>query len=38
MVIEENGHTVIDDIVRTSDAGSLKAELQGIASQGAGAQ
>jgi hypothetical protein len=38
MVIEENGRAVIDDIVRTGDAGSLKTELQGIASQGAGAQ
>jgi len=38
IVIEESGHPVIDDIVRASDAGSLKAELQGIASQGTGAQ
>jgi hypothetical protein len=37
-VIEENGHPVIDDIVRASDAGSLKAELQGIAGQGTGDQ
>lgn len=34
IVIEEAGHPVIDDIVRTSDAGSLKAELRGIAGQG----
>lgn len=38
VVIEEDGHPVIDDIVRASDTGSLKAELQGIASQGAGDQ
>ncbi|WP_438748086.1 hypothetical protein [Pararhizobium sp. O133] len=38
MVIEEGGKEVIDDIVRTGDAGSLKAELQAIASQGAGGQ
>ncbi len=35
MVIEEGGRDVIDDIVRAGDAGSLKAELQAIASQGA---
>ncbi|WP_455271510.1 hypothetical protein [Rhizobium herbae] len=35
MVIEEGGKTVIDDIVRTGESGSLKAELQAIASQGA---
>lgn len=35
MVIEEGGRPVIDDIVRTGDSGSLKAELDGIASQGA---
>ncbi|OBZ92462.1 hypothetical protein ADU59_27015 [Pararhizobium polonicum] len=35
IVIEEGGHPVIDDIVRPDDAGSLKAELEGIASQGA---
>ncbi len=34
IVIEEAGHPVIDDIIRTGDAGSLKTELQGIASQG----
>ncbi|MBP1857005.1 hypothetical protein [Rhizobium herbae] len=33
LVIEEGGHPVIDDIVRTGEAGSLKVELQGIASQ-----
>ena len=35
MIIEEGGRDVIDDIVRAGDAGSLKAELQAIASQGA---
>ena len=35
IVIEEGGKPVIDDIVRTGDAGSLKGELQAIASQGA---
>jgi hypothetical protein len=35
IVIEESGHPVIDDIIRTGDAGSLKGELQAIASQGA---
>jgi hypothetical protein len=34
MVIEEGGKAVIDDIVRTGESGSLKVELQGIASQG----
>ena len=34
MVIEEDGKAVIDDIVRTGETGSLKGELQGIASQG----
>ncbi|HTO29878.1 MAG TPA: hypothetical protein VL202_01660 [Pararhizobium sp.] len=38
MIVEEAGREVIDDIVRTGDAGSLKAELQAIASQGAGGQ
>lgn len=38
MVIQESGREVIDDIVRTGDAGSLKAELQAIASQGASQQ
>ncbi len=37
MVIEEGGKAVIDDIVRTGESGSLKGELQGIASQGASA-
>ncbi len=35
IVIEEGGKPVIDDIVRAGDAGSLKSELQAIASQGA---
>ena len=35
MVIEENGKPVIDDIVRGDELGSVKAELQAIASQGA---
>ena len=34
MVIEEGGKPVIDDIVRTGEAGSLKGEMQAIASQG----
>lgn len=38
LVIEEAGHPVIDDIVRPKGVGSLKAELQGIASQEAGEQ
>lgn len=37
-VIEEDGRPVIDDIVRAGDGGSLKAELQAIAAQGATAQ
>lgn len=36
IVIEEGGRPVIDDIVRIGDSGSLKAELQAIASEGAG--
>jgi hypothetical protein len=35
MVIEENGRPVIDDIMRGDDLGSVKAELQAIAEEGA---
>lgn len=35
MVIEEGGKAVIDDIIRAGETGSLKSELQAIASQGA---
>lgn len=38
IVIEEDGHPVIDDIVRAGEGGSLKAELEAIAAQGATAQ
>ena len=38
IVVEESGQAVIDDIVRTGEAGSIKAELLGIASQGNQAQ
>ncbi|TCQ09786.1 hypothetical protein C8J34_102187 [Rhizobium sp. PP-F2F-G36] len=34
-VVEENGHPVIDDILRGGEQGSLKAELAAIAAQGA---
>ncbi|MCD7109831.1 hypothetical protein LRX75_12375 [Rhizobium sp. DKSPLA3] len=35
VVVEENGHPVIDDILRGGEQGSLKAELAAIAAQGA---
>ena len=38
MVIDENDRPVIDDIVRAGEVGSVKAELEGIASQGVGDQ
>ena len=38
LVVEEDGHAVIDDILHTGEGGSLKAELQGIASQTPAAQ
>lgn len=38
IVMEEGGREVIDDIVRTGESGSLKAELQAIAREGASRQ
>lgn len=38
IVIEEDGRSVIDDIVRAGETGSLKAELEAIAAQGTAAQ
>ena len=35
LVKEENGHAVIDDIVRAGEMGSLKEELRAVAKQGA---
>ncbi|WP_275782847.1 hypothetical protein [Pararhizobium gei] len=38
IVVEQAGTAVIDDIVRSGDAGSLKSEMQAIASEGASTQ